>query len=102
VVWAGKMSEGAPVLSDLDARVVVVEHRDGSARFGGDHLAAVMSVRGRRIVVADPGQRTDDLVSAAMIDVLMSMFARLRGRCGAHSRAIRAPAATNHGPGRAR
>jgi putative resolvase len=102
-VWCGgQKSEGAPVLSDLDARVVVVEHRDGSARFGVDHLVAVMSVRGRRIVVADPGQRTDDLVSAAMIDVLMSMFPRLRGQYSARSRTIRAPAAANNGPGRAR
>jgi putative resolvase len=50
------------VLSDRDAKVIVVEHRDRLARFGVEHLEAALSAQGRRIVVADPGETTDDLV----------------------------------------
>lgn len=38
------------VLSDPDAKVIVVEH-----------LEAALAAQGRRIVVADPGETTDDL-----------------------------------------
>ena len=42
------------ILSDRDAKVIVVEHRDRLARFGVEHLEAALSAQGRRIVVADP------------------------------------------------
>jgi putative resolvase len=87
-------------LSDPDAKVIVVEYRDRLARFGAEHLQAALSGQGRRIVVADPEERTDDLVRD-MIDVLMSMCARLYGRRGARNRARRALTATKHGPGEA-
>ena len=44
------------ILSDPDAKVIVVEHRDRLARFGVEHLEAALSAQGRRIVVADPGE----------------------------------------------
>jgi putative resolvase len=87
-------------MSDPDAKVIVVEHRDRLARFGVEHLEAALSAQGRRIVVADPGERTDDLVRD-MIEVLTSMCARLYGRRGARNRAMRALTATKHGPGEA-
>jgi putative resolvase len=37
------------VLSDPTARTVVVEHRDRLARFGVEHLAAVLAAQGRRL-----------------------------------------------------
>jgi putative resolvase len=86
------------VLSDPDAKVVAVEHRDWLARFGVEHLEAALSAQGRRIVVADPGETTDDLVRD-MIEVLTSMCARLYGRRGARNRAMRAVTATKHEPG---
>ena len=85
------------ILSDPDAKVVVVEHRDRLARFGVEHLEAALAAQGRRIVVADPGETTDDLVRD-MIEVLTSMCARLYGRRGARNRAMRAVTATKHGP----
>jgi putative resolvase len=88
------------VLSDPDAKVIVVEHRDRLARFGVEHLEAALSAQGRRIVVADPAETTDDLVRD-MIEVLTSMCARLYGRRGARNRAMRAVTATKHGPGAA-
>jgi putative resolvase len=68
------------------------------ARFGVEHLEAVLSAQGRRIVVADPGETTDDLVRD-MIEVLTWMCARLYWRRGARNRAMRAVTATKHGPG---
>ena len=77
------------VLSDPGAKVIVVEHRDRLARFGVEHLEAALGAQGRRIVVADPGETTDDMVRD-MIEVLTSMCVRLYGRRGARNRAMRA------------
>lgn len=60
------------ILSDPDARVVLVEHRDRLARFGIEHLEAALSAQGRPIVVADPGETTDYLLRN-MIEVSTSM-----------------------------
>ena len=58
-----------------------MERRDRLARFGVEHLEAALGAHGRRIVVADSGESTDDLVRD-MIEVLTSMCARLYGRAG--------------------
>ena len=50
------------LLSDLSATVIVVEHRDRLTRFGFEHLAASLAAAGRRIVVLDETETTDDLV----------------------------------------
>jgi putative resolvase len=96
----GKRPKLRRVLSDPAAGVVVVEHRDRLARFGVEHLEVVLGAHGRRIVVADSGESTDDLVRD-MIDVLTSMCARLYGRRGARNRAMRAVTATKQEPGEA-
>ena len=88
------------ILSDPDAKVIVVEHRDRLARFGVEHLEAALSAQGRRIVVADPGETTDDLVRD-MIEVLTGMCARLYGRRGVRNRAMRALTAAKREPGQA-
>jgi putative resolvase len=85
-------------MSDPDARVIVVEHRDWLARLGVEHLEAALLAQGRRVVVADPGETTDDLVRD-MIEVLTSMCARLYGCGGARNRAMRAVTATKREPG---
>ncbi|CMQ97358.1 IS607-like element IS1535 family transposase [Mycobacterium tuberculosis] len=94
----GKRPKLRRILSDPDARVIVVEHRDRLARFGGEHLEAALSAQGRRIVVADPGETTDDLV-CDMIEVLTGMCARLYGRRGARNRAMRAVTEAKREPG---
>jgi putative resolvase len=65
-----------------------------------EHLEAALSAQGRRIVVADSGETTDDLVRLVrdMIEVLTSMCARLYGRRGARNRAMRAVMATMQEP----
>ena len=85
----GKRPKLRRILSDPSATVIVVEHRDRLARFGVEHLDAALAAQGRRVLVADPGETTDDLVRD-MIEVLTSMCACLYGRRGARNRALRA------------
>lgn len=94
----GKRPKLRRILSDPDAKVIVVEHRDRLARLGVEHLEAALAAQGRRIVVADPGETTDDLVRD-MIEVLTLMCARLYGRRGARNRAMRALTAAKREPG---
>jgi putative resolvase len=96
----GKRPKLRRILSDPDARVIVVEHRDRLARFGVEHLEAALAAAGRRIVVADPSETTDDLVRD-MIEVLTGMCAGLYGRRGARNRALRALTAAKREPGQA-
>jgi putative resolvase len=66
-----------------------VEHQDRLARFGVEHLEAALAAQGRRLLVVDPGESTDDLMRD-LIDVLTEFCARLYGRRGARNRALRA------------
>lgn len=68
------------VLSDPGATVLVVEHRDRLTRFGFEHLAASLAACGRRIVVLDEAQTTDDLVRE-VTEVLTSLCVRRSGLC---------------------
>jgi putative resolvase len=95
----GKRPKLRRILSDPSVSVVVVEHRDRLARFGVEHLEAALGAHGRRIVVADSGETTDDLVRD-MIEVLTSMCAGLYGRRGARNRAMRAVTAAKAESGR--
>jgi putative resolvase len=77
-------------------RVIVVEHRDRLARFGVGQRESALAAAGRRVLVADPGERAGDLV-ADMIGVLTQVCARLYGRRGARNRAMRAITAARRG-----
>ncbi|MGW0761977.1 IS607 family transposase [Streptomyces sp. NPDC002814] len=79
------------LLADPDTAVIVVEHRDRLARFGVEHLEAALSASGRRLIVLDPAETTDDLVRD-ITEALTSMCARLYGRRAAKNRAARAVA----------
>jgi putative resolvase len=79
------------LLSDPQTAVIVVEHRDRLAQFGVEHLEAVLSASGRRLVVLDPTETADDLVRD-ITEVLTSMCARLHGERAAKERAARAVA----------
>jgi putative resolvase len=50
------------ILSDPSVTVIVVEHPDRLARFGTGQLDAALAAAGRRVLVADPGETSDDLV----------------------------------------
>ncbi|QBS37413.1 IS607 family transposase [Thermaerobacter sp. FW80] len=92
----GKRAKFRRLLADASVATIVVEHRDRLARFGVEYLEAALAAQGRRIVVVDPSESTDDLVRD-MIEVLTSFCARLYGRRGARNRALRALAAARRG-----
>lgn len=79
------------VLSDPAVSVLVVEHRDRLTRFGFEHLSASLSACGRRIVVLDEAETSDDLVRD-VTEVLTWLCARLYGRRSASRRAAKAVA----------
>jgi putative resolvase len=86
------------LLADPTVAMIVVEHRDRLARFGVEYLEEVLGAQARRLVVLDPGEASDDLVSD-MIEVLTSFCARLYGRRGARNRALRAVTCAKQLPG---
>jgi putative resolvase len=92
----GRRPRLARLLADAQVATIVVEHRDRLARFGVEHLEAALAAHGRRLLVADPDETTDDLVRD-MIEVLTSFCARLYGRRGARNRALRALTAAKRG-----
>ncbi|WP_406467546.1 IS607 family transposase [Streptomyces sp. NBC_01594] len=79
------------LLADRGVGTNVVEHRDRLARFEVEHLEAVLSASGRRLVVLDPAETADDLVRD-ITEVLTSMCARPYGRRSGKNRAARAVA----------
>ena len=78
--------------------MIVVEHRDRLARFGAEHLQAALVAQGRRIVVVEDGETTDDLVRDVVV-VLTRMCARMDLRHRARNRALRAVTAAKQQPG---
>jgi putative resolvase len=92
----GRRPKLARLLADSQVTTIVVEHRDRLARFGVEQLQAALTAQGRRIVVADDSETTDDLVRD-MVEVLTSFCARLYGRRGARNRALRALTAARRG-----
>jgi putative resolvase len=86
------------LLADPTVTVIVVEHRDRLAPFGVEYLEAALGAQARRLLVLDPGETSDDLVSD-MIEVLTSFCARLYGRRGARNRALRAVTCAKQLPG---
>ncbi len=74
------------VLADAAISAIVVEHRDRLARFGVEYIDSALSAQGRRVLVIDPRERTDDLVRD-MVEVLTVFCARLYGPRSARNRA---------------
>ncbi len=85
------------LLADPAVQTIVVEHRDRLARFGAEYIEAALAASGRKLVVVDQAEMTDDLVQD-MVDVLTSFCARLYGRHTAKSRAAKAFAAAAAAP----
>ncbi len=80
------------LLTDPDVSAIVVEHRDRLARFGSEYIEGAMAASGRRLIVVEEAETTDDLVQD-MIEIMTSLCARLYGRRSAKNRAARAVAA---------
>jgi putative resolvase len=85
----GARAKARRLLADPEVTVVVVEHRDRLGRMNTELAEAALAAHGRRLVVVDDGEVTDDLVRD-MIEVLTSFCARLYGRRSARNRALKA------------
>src|ERR671937_119968 len=77
------------LLADPAVTTVVVTHRDRLARMNAELVEAALSAHGRRLVVLDDGEVTDDRIRD-MVEVLTSFCARLYGRRSARNRALKA------------
>jgi putative resolvase len=77
------------LLADPTVRTVVVTHRDRLAPMNTELVEAALAAHGRRLVVLDDSEVTDDLIRD-MVEVLTSFCARLYGRRSARNRALKA------------
>ena len=77
------------LLRDPHVQTIAVEHRDRLMRFGSEYVEAALVASGKKLLVVEPTEVTDDLVTD-MIEVLTSFCARLYGRRSARHRARRA------------
>lgn len=82
----GSRPKLAKLLRDPSATTIVVEHRDRLARFGVEHLACALEASGRKLVVLEVAEVSDDLVRD-MLEVLTSLCAGLYGRRSASRKA---------------
>ena len=80
------------LLRNPQVNAVVVAHRDRLMRFGIEYVEAALAAQGRRLIVVDQSEVTDDIVRD-IHEVLVSMCARLYGKRAAKNRAARALAA---------
>ena len=85
----GARARARRLLADPAASVIVVEYRDRLGRVNTELAEAALAAYGRRLVVLDDSEVTDDLVRD-MIEVLRSFCARLYGRRSARNRALKA------------
>jgi putative resolvase len=86
---SGRRSKLRRLLADPAVRTVAVTHRDRLARMNAELVEAALAAHGRRLVVLDEGEVTDDLIGD-MVEVLTSFCARLYGRRSARNRAEKA------------
>lgn len=85
----GKRKKLLRTLSDPAIDVILVEHKDRLTRFGFEYIETLLSAQGRRVIVADENEVSDDLVRD-MIEVLTSFCARLYGKRSARNKALKA------------
>jgi putative resolvase len=74
----GTRAKARRLLADPAVTVVVVEHRDRLRRMNTELAESALAAGGRRMVVIDDSEVTDDLVGG-MVEVLTSFCARLYG-----------------------
>jgi len=85
----GSRAKARRLPADPKVTAVVVEHRDRLGRVNTELVETALSARGRRLVVLDDGEVTDDLVRD-MVEALTRFCARLYGRRSARNRALKA------------
>ncbi len=77
------------LLRNPEVQTIVVEHRDRLMRFGFEYVESALAAQGRKLVVIEPDEMTDDIVRD-LHEVIVSMCARLYGKRSAAHRAQKA------------
>ncbi len=77
------------ILNNPLVKVVVVEHRERLMRFGFEYVESALAAQGRKIIVIEPDEMTDD-IERDLHEVIVSMCARLYGKRSAKNRAQKA------------
>jgi putative resolvase len=85
----GARSKVRRLPADPKVTIVVIEHRGRLARMNAGLADAALSAHGRRLVVADDDEVTDDLVRG-MVEGLTSFCARPYGQRPARNRTLKA------------
>ena len=85
------------LLGDAQVQTFLVEHRDRLMRFGFEYVESALAAQGRKIVVMQDEEITDDLVRD-LHEVIVSMCARLYGKRSAKNRAQKALDAIHEAP----
>ena len=91
----GSRAKVRRLLADAAVETVIVEHRDRLGRMNTELIEAALAAHGRRLVVIDGGEVTDDLVRD-MVEVLSAFCARLYGKRSARNRALKAIGCAQH------
>jgi predicted site-specific integrase-resolvase len=77
------------ILNNPLVKVIVVEHRERLMRFGFEYVESALAAQGRKVIVIEPDELTDDVVRD-LHEVIVSMCARLYGKRSAKNRAKKA------------
>ena len=77
------------LLGNSQVQTILVEHRDRLMRFGFEYVESALSAQGRKVVVMETEEMTDDSVRD-LHEVIVSMCARLYGKRSARNRAQKA------------
>jgi putative resolvase len=75
---SGHRHELMKLLSNPNARTILVERRDRLLRFGSEYLEAALAIQGRKIVLTELSDAKDE-VTEDMVDVFASFCLRLYG-----------------------
>ena len=77
------------LLANAAVQTILVEHRDRLMRFGFEYVEAALAAQGRKVLVIESEEVTDDIVRD-LHEVIVSMCARLYGKRSAKNRAQKA------------
>jgi len=78
------------LLSNPEAKAILVERRDSLLRFGSEYLEAVLAIQGRKLIVMEPSAANGDMAQD-MVDILTSLCTHVCQYGRAKNRARKAP-----------
>ena len=85
------------LLGNAQVQTILVEHRDRLMSFGFEYVEAALAAQGRKIIVIESAEVTDDIVRD-LHEVIVSMCAGLYGKRSAKNRAQKALDAIHEAP----